>query len=73
MLAAGAPRQSRQQAAVVVQRQAVESGDQSPHSKRAMSAMSQKLYDMGRDARAPGVSCVSQVLMLACRFCYQAS
>jgi hypothetical protein len=41
MLACRRLSQSRQQAAGVEQRQAVESGDQSPHSKRAMR---QKLF-----------------------------
>ena len=39
MLATGAPRPFRQQAAGVGQHQAVESGNQSPHSKRAMGTM----------------------------------
>ena len=50
-LATGAPQQSRQQAAGVGHHQAVESGDQSPHSKRAMGAMRQKLCGIGRPAR----------------------
>ena len=54
-LVSGAPWQSRQQAAGVGQYQAVDSGDQSPHSKRALRAMRQKLYGIGRPARkSPG-------------------
>ena len=46
-LATGAPRQSRQQAAGVGQHQDVESGDQSPHSKRAMGAIRKNYAALG--------------------------
>jgi hypothetical protein len=47
----GAPWQSRQQAAGGGQHQAVENGDESPHSKRAFRPMRQKPCGLGRTLR----------------------
>ena len=50
-LVSGVRWQSRQQAAGVGQHQAVESGDESPHSKRAFRPVWPKLCGIGRDTR----------------------